>query len=248
MSPKNGFFWATETEEPENAVRSQARAAYLEMRERIIGGDLAPLEKLKISALARELGVSSSAMREALSRLASDLLVEARDQQGFRVAPVSLDELDDLTATRIDIESIALSRSIAQGDGAWEARVRAAHAAMSGAVCSPNTIEARALHKAFHDALLCACGNRALLRIRDSLFELTERYRNISMRYAVHPRRVAQEHDRIAELVLARDTSAALDALADHLRKTAELVREAIAIHSPSAVGYRTSDDARQAV
>lgn len=226
MSSKNGFFWA---EEEGAAVRSQTRAAYLHLRDRIIRGNIAPLEKLKIARLAAELDVSSSAVREALSRLSSDFLVEARDQQGFRVAAISLDELDDLTETRIDIETIALTRSISLGDHHWEARVRAAHEAISAHVGNPRTAEGWVLHEEFHDALLAACGNRSLLRIRDSLYELTERYRNIGLRYAIKPRPVAEEHDRIVEAVLARDRDRAVAALASHLRKTAELVRETIA-------------------
>lgn len=226
MSSKNGFFSA---EDEEAGVRSQARGAYLQLRNRIIQGDLAPLDKLKIAPLATELDVSSSAVREALSRLASDFLVEARDQQGFRVAAISLDELDDLTETRIDVETIALTRSIALGDHHWEARVRAAHAAISAHIGDPRTAEGWALHEEFHNALLAACGNRSLLRIRDSLYELTERYRNIGIRYAIQPRPVADEHNRIAEAVLARDTDRAVAALASHLHKTAELVRDAIA-------------------
>lgn len=225
MSSKNGFF---SVEDDGNGIRSQARGAYLQLRSRIIQGDLAPMEKLKIARLATEMAISSSAVREALSRLASDRLVEARDQQGFRVAAISLDELEDLTATRIDIEAIALTRSIALGDRHWEAQVRAAHAAISAHTGNPRTPEGWALHEDFHDALLAACGNRSLLRVRDSLYELTERYRNIGIRYAIQPRPVADEHNRIVEAVLARDTDRAVAALACHLRKTAELVRDAI--------------------
>ncbi|MFC6911383.1 hypothetical protein ACFQGS_21785 [Novosphingobium lubricantis] len=60
VSSKNGFFSA---EDEEGGVRSQARGAYLLLRSRIIQGDLAPLDKLKIAPLATELDVSSSAVR-----------------------------------------------------------------------------------------------------------------------------------------------------------------------------------------
>ncbi len=107
--------------------------------------------------------------------------------------------------------------------------MRAAHAAISAHIGDPRTAEGWALHEEFHNALLAACGNRSLLRIRDSLYELTERYRNIGIRYAIQPRPVVDEHNRIAEAVLARDTDQAVAALVSHLRKTAELVRNAIA-------------------
>ena len=58
-------------------------------------------------------------MREALSRLVADGLVQASDQRGFRVSPVSPADLADVTQTRIDIEGLALRRSIERGDQAW---------------------------------------------------------------------------------------------------------------------------------
>ena len=54
-------------------------------------------------------------MREALSRLVADGLVQASDQRGFRVSPVSAADLRDVTQTRVDIEGLALRRSIEHG-------------------------------------------------------------------------------------------------------------------------------------
>jgi DNA-binding GntR family transcriptional regulator len=47
-----------------------------------------------------------------LSRLVADGLVQASDQRGFRVSPVSHQDLLDVSRTRIDIESLALRRSM----------------------------------------------------------------------------------------------------------------------------------------
>ena len=79
-----------------------------------------------LSRLMQRYGFSSSAVREALSRLVTDGLVEAVDQRGFRTTPASREQLIDITETRVTVESVALQRSIEHGDLAWESRIVAA--------------------------------------------------------------------------------------------------------------------------
>ena len=106
--------------------RSQASLAYTRIRADILAGRRAPDEKLKIADLAAVLAVSPGAIREALSRLVPEQLVVSRDQRGFVVAPLSIEDLEDLTDLRCELEAIALRRSVARGDTNWEASVLAA--------------------------------------------------------------------------------------------------------------------------
>ncbi|MFX5785409.1 GntR family transcriptional regulator, partial [Acinetobacter baumannii] len=68
-------------------------------------------------------GIGATAIREALSRLVSDGLVESEDQRGFAVASISREDLIDLTNTRMDVEGLALRRSIERGDVEWEVNI-----------------------------------------------------------------------------------------------------------------------------
>jgi len=188
-------------------------------------GQVEPLAKLKISLLAEEFRVSPGAVREALSRLTTNNLVEARDQQGFRVAPISTAELSDLTATRITIESLALSQSIERGDAAWEATLRDAHGALLERPRQDHDPEAVLLHARFHEALVAGCGSPALLRIRRELFDLADRYRMLALRRSPDWRSDDDEHARIVAAALARRAEPAVEALADHIRRTSKLVR-----------------------
>ncbi len=62
-----------------------------------------------------------------MTRLASEELIEATPQRGFRVRPLSVEHLRDLTWVRVQLESLALRESIAKGDVSWEADLVAAH-------------------------------------------------------------------------------------------------------------------------
>ena len=83
-------------------LASQVRAQLLE---RIMDRDLPPGARLNIDALAREMGVSSSPLREALAALAARGLVRNEAFLGFSVAPMPDAEfLQDMFDTRLRLE------------------------------------------------------------------------------------------------------------------------------------------------
>src|SRR2546430_1690473 len=94
-------------------LTEQAEAA---LEAAIVRGQLQPGAKLRIAEVAEEFGVSSTPMREALSRLVSRGLVIAIGQRGFRVMPISAEDLADNTITRVALETAALRRSMRAGD------------------------------------------------------------------------------------------------------------------------------------
>ena len=108
--------------EPKTLVES----AYRALRRDIIEGHLAPGEKLRVEHLKDDYGVGAGTLREALSLLISDALVVSQGQRGFRVAPVSLEDFEDITRNRVMLECEALRQSIAMGDDAWEGDLLAA--------------------------------------------------------------------------------------------------------------------------
>lgn len=229
-------------------VRSLTSAVLARLRAEILSSRLKPGEKMLIAGLAECLGVSLSAVREALARLAAEGLVQGEDQRGFRVSPVSVEDLRDITRTRVDLESMALRRALELGDARWEAGIRDAHARLA-ATPLPRPGEAgprferwRARHQEFHLALVAGCQSRWLLRFRHILFEQSERYRFLA--YGVRPRDIAGEHRRIMRLTLARDVKAAVSALGHHLTLTSDIIIESLGSR-PSVVDGRIAPPGR---
>ena len=168
--------------------RSLTSAVHECLRADILSARLVPGQKLHIAGLAKQFSVSLAAVREALSRLVADGLVQASDQRGFRVSPVSPADLEDVTRTRIDIEGLALRRSIERGDEAWRDSVESSFASLCavpqrdpGDPMKHNEVWI-ARHRIFHRALVNACGSHWLLGFRDVLHEQSERYRRLSIR------------------------------------------------------------------
>jgi DNA-binding GntR family transcriptional regulator len=84
--------------------RTVEQVVVAKLREAIITGALSPGDRLAYRDLAQRFGVSVTPVRIALRELANEGLVEMRAHAGARVSPLSLDELEEIFATRIGIE------------------------------------------------------------------------------------------------------------------------------------------------
>lgn len=210
--------------------KSRTARTYDLLRSLVIDARYLPGEKLRIDHLSRELGVSSGAVREALSRLTADGLVIAEPQKGFVIAPISRRDLEELTQVRVDVENKCLADAIAHGDLEWEGRVLSAHHRLNAIgegyrqIGSDEAKRWHALHEEFHDQITSACRNRWWLRLRRQLYVQSERYRRLSGPVDVGERDIRQEHAEIADAVLARDSALATERMRRHLETTTAIL------------------------
>jgi GntR family carbon starvation induced transcriptional regulator len=199
------------------------------LRQDIVACRLKPGEPLKFDALRLAFGASFTTLREALTSLSADGLVLAEEQRGYRVAPVSAEDLLDVTSTRALIEIELLKRSIAHGGDDWEIAVistlhrlgRIEERLPGRHVDDPDW---KIAHRQFHEALVSSGRSPTLLAIRASLFERAERYRNLSSMFRPQSRDKAGEHRAIMKAAIARDTDLAVSLIDRHIRSTANNV------------------------
>ena len=219
---------------PGAAGATQTDKAYAALHAAIVRCDVVPGERLRVEALGRQLGVSSSPLREALSRLAALGLVDAFENRGFRVAPLTVEGMADLTRVRLLVEGEALRDALLHGDDAWEAAlVAAAHAL--GLVEQRLRDVAPALddgwsarHREFHMAIHAGARSPLLRSLVGQLFDGAERYRRFSARHRKLPRVKHGEHQRLLEAVLSRDVERAAALLARHIASTERSVTAAL--------------------
>lgn len=198
------------------------------LRSDILAGRLQPGQRLPFSDLGRRYSASVGVLREGLSRLAEQGLVEAEPRHGFRVTPVSTDDLQDLTTARVTVESIALAASIEHGDIQWESHLIAVHHVLERTdEVSPDdphrlTEEWASAHGAFHATLLAACPNRHLRQIAEALRSEAELYRRWSRQFgAEDDRDVSAEHRLMLDAALKHDVAGAVGLLTAHIGRTA---------------------------
>lgn len=221
----------SEEADEHQSARSLIERIYVQLRDDIIDGVLAPGEKLRIEHLKPCYGVSASTLREAITRLVPDALVVAESQRGFRVADVAVKDFLDLTELRVHIEIDALRRSIRYGDDAWRKRVQHAYAELSS--CEQRLFQEdrkgwETLNYRFHEALISGYESPWVSRVLRTLSRHSERYRKFSMGLTGSPRDIRAEHRELFELSLAGNESRAALALEAHIRATPEQIIHAI--------------------
>jgi DNA-binding GntR family transcriptional regulator len=199
---------------------------FTQLRREILQGMHKPGEKLKLDQLQAHYGLSSSPLREALNRLAQEGLVHADDRRGFRAAPMSIDDINDISRMRILLDVPALAQSTREGCDSWEADVLAAYHRLErlesrmgdGPVALDEEWSRR--HRDFHAALLAACPSARQLAWSASLFDQAERYRFLSARFRPASRRKNDEHRRLMKAALERDAGTACALLEEHIQAT----------------------------
>lgn len=195
---------------------------YEAIKERILDQAYAPGEKLNVDGLVRELAVSSTPIREALSRLVAEGLVRAEPFVGFATAPLPDQRYyEDVYSFRAVIEPWAAA------EAARRRPVPQVIAALRGEVAimmaGPPSREYQS-HRAFteaddrfHRIIMQAAGNQVALKSYDDLrFHL-----HISRLYLSREQDVGvthQEHLAIVAALEAADAEAAAEAMRRHLR------------------------------
>lgn len=202
-------------------VQTAGEAAYDKLRADIVFGRIAPGQKLRLEGMRQAYGVGIGTLREILSRLATEGLVQAESQRGFEVSPVTAAEFRELAALRLMLERHALAESFASGDVEWEARVVAAHHKLD--VVERRMIAERQVMMPvwkrydveFHQALISACGSRTLMQVHGNVFDRYLRYLMLAacFRGAV----AADEHRSLRDCALSRDAGGAGDILTRHI-------------------------------
>lgn len=219
------------------ATLASSIAARLRMA--IMEGDLAPGAKLRLEDLRKQYDVSLSPLREALSRLSMDGLIEVAEQKGYRVAPVSVENFEEVTRLRMEMESLALRRSIELGDDAWEGDLVGAYHRLHKLErlrTDDSPIDAWELaHREFHNTLIGASRMPLLLKMCGTLHDLSDRYRRILLRTRTFDSGVDDEHRRIMDAALARDGEAASKLLQTHIQRTANNVMVLLQAHEERA-------------
>lgn len=211
--------------------RSLIESAYRQLRMDIVEGRHGPGEKLRVEHLKETYHVSAGTLREALALLVADSLVIPQAQRGFRVAPMSLADLEDLTRTRTLLECAALRDSIQNGDEEWEVRLVSAYHRLSRAEeglahdAAGVFDEWEERNHAFHDALTSACKSHWIKRFQALLYQQAHRYRRLSAVTTAVPSSVHDEHCAIFEAAMSRDLHTADRMLAQHIQFALSAIR-----------------------
>lgn len=201
------------------------------LRERLIGGEVSPGEKLSIRAVAESLGVSMTPVRHAVSRLVAENALEVLPKSAVRVPPMTLEQYRELTTVRLAIEGMAAEAAAKNRTKADIARISAADAAFrrQQRAARPDLGAAVRTNKDFHFAVYRAAAMPTLVRIIEGLWLRVGPIINLDLRSSAMRLRahVAEQHHATALAAIERgDAKAARAAIVADIAGTARYIEQ----------------------
>jgi DNA-binding GntR family transcriptional regulator len=189
------------------------------IRQTIVEGRVAPGEKLSENALATELGVSTTPVREALALLQREGLVTVKPQSGTYVFELRAGELNQLCELRFALEPAAVQLALDNPSSTLASDLSAVVETMKQAQAEGRVRDYLALDTAFHDTIIAASGNPYLSSAYALIGAKMAALRNRLGSDPHHMEKSMREHGEIADAIGARDLSRASRILVGHIAR-----------------------------
>jgi DNA-binding GntR family transcriptional regulator len=216
------------------AYASAADFAYAKLRRDIMDGRLAPGDRMREQVISESLDMSRTPVREALSRLQADGLLAMQGRSGLAVAELDDAGVIELYETREALEGTAAHLAALHANPRDIAVLQAALAAEAAIAEDP--VQQQRQNRAFHAAILAASHNRflakSLLALHDALALLGPTTLSADGRRT----KAQQEHRRIFDAIVARDSNRAEAEMRAHVRAGAAIRQELRRIRGGSGI------------
>jgi len=204
-----------------HSLRQQVYSSLLAM---LLDGRWHENSRINDSALAAELGVSRTPVREALIQLESEGLLACDPNRGFFLPPLRPEEARELYPILWSLEQLAMFLSA--GDSG-ELRKRLDQAGLR-AGASADSVAALKRDRAWHAALLDASGNTRLIELAGRMEALSRRYAATLPRDSSLAERRERDHAQIAEALATDQPARAFALLKMHWRAEMDEVLRAL--------------------
>ena len=202
-----------------------ADAVYQALRHGILQGDLAPAGRLRSDALANELQVSRTPVREALRKLEAEGLV-ARSGSALVVHALNEQDLTELFYVREALEGMAARLAAENATPSEMADIRELLDDMEAVRRRADVDALRRLTGEFHRLVCRASHNNRLLQSLTALLDTVRQIRTSTLYREGRPAQALQEHRDLLHAIEARDGDTAEKLAREHRRTTLALRKE----------------------
>lgn len=209
----------TKRGEPVAAPVSKAERARRYVRERVLSGDLRPGERVRISAIARELGFSDIPVREGVMRLEAEGLLEFETNKGAVVTPLHPHDIEEMFAIRGELEALAVRRASRTINRDQLDHLRDLLEEMEEAEQEGCVDDYDRLNREFHFAIYEAQPYKRLLSLIRDYWDSTDWCRRIFVSDAGSIQASPAEHQGIYEALVEGDGDAAAELLRQQKRR-----------------------------
>jgi DNA-binding GntR family transcriptional regulator len=214
--------------------------AYTALRDAIVDEMLVPGERLHDEELCGWLGLSRTPVRNALSRLEEEGLVECRPQRYTRVTPLTRLQLREMFPVLAAMHALATELAVPRLGEAGIAALEREAESFAAAVRSRNAAFAHTADQRFHQVLLAAAANPEIVRVIE---RMTPRVRRLAhhLSTALPDRRAVAQHEAIISRVRAGNAVGAASAARENLMMLGVLFDRALGDEIAARAGDRTA-------
>ena len=219
--------FSRDTNSPIQAL-TKTDLAYLSIRQKILEGEFPPGTSVDQEALAAELGLSTTPVREALRRLEAERLVVGRAHRDTIVAPLSLETLEEVYAIRLCLDPLAARLAAELATPEERDRMRE----LAGEQSAENEDPVAHLHRnrQLHRAIYASCRNALLIDYLDSLSDLSDRYRLVALKDTFTIKLAQKEHEDIVSAVVESNADLAAQLMLEHTAESLRKIRAAASL------------------
>jgi len=183
--------------------RTKTEMIHSTLREAIMSGDLKPGERIVLSKVASDLGVSTIPVREAIKQLATEGLIDLSAHSEATVSRLSEKDFRELADIRVLLESYAAKLATELSTPEFIAELKEELAEMQDCVDQVNYKYYGVMNLNFHRTIYAFCGNEQLEKLIDSITVRTYRARAIFSYNQSRLRESFAEHQAIVEAIVA---------------------------------------------
>lgn len=208
----------TQTQPSRTIVRKSLHQGLVEhLHAMILGGDLAPGEKVPERALCEQFGVSRTPLREALKIVATDGLVRLEQNRGAWVTEVTLQEIEEVFPVLGALEALAGELACRNITAEELEAIRATHDRMGQCFRDRDLDGYFRLNQEIHRAIVQAARNPTLAATWQAMSVRVQRARYLANLSDDRWSAAMTEHDRILHLLGERDAAELSRVLSQHL-------------------------------
>lgn len=205
----------------ETRPQSLNEAVYVELRRRILWGEIVAGSTLSVRRLSEQFRVSPMPVRDAIRRLEAEELVEVTPRSSTRVSLVSPEAVREIAEVRSRLEGLAARLAVPNLTSADVKRLRELLRTMQGAAVRNDPEAWHQGNAEFHRVVIHRSGNRLLTRMTDGLWDRSIRHFSARVLSQAQFRRLRhQEHQRIVQAIVSRDPNEVEHVWRDHVYRS----------------------------
>ncbi len=209
-------------------ARRLTDAAYEAIKRDVLECGLSPGSEVTERQLAARYGMGKAPLREALVRLCQEGLLQSIPRSGYRITPVTIQDVQDIFELRLVLEPVAARQAAGRIDEVLLTELN--ELCRVGYEPGNRASESAFLrsNRQFHVAVAAASGNRRMARVLEQLLEETERLFHLGLAVRDRTEEMKHEHEVLVSALARGDADAAAQATVDQVEAARKMVMDGI--------------------